>query len=145
MYTSRATAECNKYIHESESVSCSVMSDCDPMDCSSPSGSSVHGIPLARILEWVAIPYSGGSSWPRDRTQVSCTAGRFFTVWVTREGLSFSPCSAFSPQYLAHSLLLRSSINTCWKSGKMKALQKEMQDMRCLLAPDLESDGRKLT
>ena len=57
---------------------------CDPMDCSPP-GSSVHGILQARILEWVAIPFSRGSSWPRDQTWVSCTAGRFFTVWVTRE------------------------------------------------------------
>ena len=51
---------------------------CDPMDCSPP-GSSVHGILQARILEWVAISFSRGSSQPRDRTQVSHTAGRFFT------------------------------------------------------------------
>jgi len=43
-------------------------------------GSSIYGILQARILEWVAIPFSRGSSWPRDRTQVSCTAGRFFTT-----------------------------------------------------------------
>ena len=41
----------------------------------------------ARVLEWVAIPFSRGSSWSRDRTQVSCTAGRFFTVWATTEAL----------------------------------------------------------
>ena len=52
---------------------------CDPMDCSLP-GSSVHGILQARILEWVVIPFSRGSSQPRDRTLVSCIAGRFFTV-----------------------------------------------------------------
>ena len=52
---------------------------CNPMDCSPP-GSSVHGVLQARILEWVAIPFSRGSSQPRDRTQVSCTAGRFFTT-----------------------------------------------------------------
>ena len=57
---------------------------CDPMDCS-PSGSSVHGISQARILEWVAISSSRGSSWARDQTQVSCVAGGFFTVWATRE------------------------------------------------------------
>ena len=51
------------------------------MDCS-PSGSSVHGIPQARILEWVAVPSSRGSSQPRIWTQVSCIAGSFFTVWV---------------------------------------------------------------
>ena len=47
------------------------------MDYSLP-GSSVHAILQARTLEWVAIPFSRGSSWPRDRTQVSCIAGRFF-------------------------------------------------------------------
>ena len=57
---------------------------CDPMDCS-PLGSSVHGISQARTLGWFAIPFSRGSSWPRDWTQVSCTAGRFFTIWATRE------------------------------------------------------------
>ena len=52
---------------------------CDPMH-SSPQGSSVLGILQARILEWVAIPFSKGSSRPRDRTCVSHIAGRFFTV-----------------------------------------------------------------
>ena len=44
---------------------------CNPMDCSPP-GSFAHGILQARILEWVAMPFSRGSSWPRDRTRVSC-------------------------------------------------------------------------
>ena len=57
---------------------------CDPVDCSPP-GSSVHGILQARILEWVAISFSRGSSWPRDQTQVSCIAGRCFNLWATRE------------------------------------------------------------
>ena len=57
---------------------------CYPLDCSPP-GSSFHGILPARILEWVAISSSGGSSWPRDRTWVFSTAGRFFTVWATKE------------------------------------------------------------
>ena len=52
---------------------------CNPTDCS-PSGSSVPGILQARILEWVAIPSSRGSSGPRDWTQVSHVAGKFFTV-----------------------------------------------------------------
>ena len=43
----------------------------------------MHGILQARILEWIAVPFSRGSSWPRDRTQVSCIAGRFFTIWAT--------------------------------------------------------------
>ena len=60
------------------------LSLCDPMDCSPP-GSSVQGIFQARILEWVAIPSSRGSSQTRDGTQVSHIAGRFFTIWATRE------------------------------------------------------------
>ena len=48
-------------------------------------GSFMHGILQARILEWVAIPFSRGSSQPRDSTWVSCISGRFFTVWATRE------------------------------------------------------------
>ena len=60
---------------------------CNPMDCS-PAGSSVHGILSARILEWVAMPSSRGSSRPRDQTcisYVSCIAGRFFTTSTTWE------------------------------------------------------------
>ena len=49
---------------------------CDPLDCSLP-GSSVHGILQARILEWVAISFSRGSSGPRDGTWISCIVGRF--------------------------------------------------------------------
>ena len=52
---------------------------CNPMDYSLP-GSSVHGVLQARILEWLAVPFSKGSSQPRDQTLVSCTAGRFFTI-----------------------------------------------------------------
>ena len=70
--------------------SCPIL--CDSMDCSSP-GSSVHGILQARTLEWVAIPFSGGSSQPRNQTRVSHIAGRFFTIWVTTEDL-WGPFSA---------------------------------------------------
>ena len=52
---------------------------CDPMDYS-PLGSSVHGILQEGILEWVAIPFSRGSSQPGDQTRVSLIAGRFFTI-----------------------------------------------------------------
>ena len=66
----------------------SVMSDSlRPMDCSPP-GSSIHGIHQARILEWVAISFSRGSSQPRDWTQVSHIAGRCFNLWATREALT---------------------------------------------------------
>ena len=59
---------------------------CNPMDY------IVHGILQARILEWVSVPFSRGSSQARDRTQVSCTAGKFFTSWATRKW----SCSAMS-------------------------------------------------
>ena len=51
----------------------------------SPPGSSVHGISLARILEWVAISFSRGSSWPWDRTQISCIDRWILYHWATRE------------------------------------------------------------
>ena len=54
------------------------------MDCSLP-GSSVHGIFQTIVLEWIAISFSRGYSWPRDRTQVSRILDRCFTVWATRE------------------------------------------------------------
>ena len=56
---------------------------CDIMDCSLPC-SSVHGIFQARVLEWVAISFSRGSSQPRDQTWVSCIVVRCFTTWATR-------------------------------------------------------------
>ena len=73
---------------------------CNPMDCS-PSGSSLYGILQARILEWVAISFSKGSSWPRNRTWVSCTAGRFSIIRATREaqfyiGVLLLSCSVMS-------------------------------------------------
>ena len=60
---------------------------CDPMDCSLP-GSSVHRIPQARILEWIAMPSSRESSQSRDRTQVSRIAGGFFTSRATVQSKS---------------------------------------------------------
>ena len=73
---------CSKRKWSEVSQSCPTL--CDPVDCSLP-GSSVHGIFQARVLEWIAISFSRGSSQPRDRTQVSCIAGRRFTIWATRE------------------------------------------------------------
>ena len=64
---------------------------CDPMDCSPP-GSPVHGILQARILEWVALPFSRGSSLPRTWKQISCIRGRFFAFWDTKEALCEYMC-----------------------------------------------------
>ena len=60
-------------------VAQSCLTLCHPIDCSSP-GSSVCEIPQARILEWIAIPTSRGSSQPRDRTWVFCIADRFYNI-----------------------------------------------------------------
>ena len=60
---------------------------CDPMDY------IVHGILHTKILEWVALPFSRGSSQPRDQTQVSCIAGRFLTSWATREAQVIYECA----------------------------------------------------
>ena len=84
-------------------VNHSVMSDSLRLGglCSLP-GSSVQGILQVRILEWVAIPFSRGSSWPRDWTRVSCIAGGFFTVWATRKLYFPLPISKSSPSSRTH-------------------------------------------
>ena len=78
---------CLLLVHKEEvisEVSRSCPTLCDPVDYSLP-GSSVQEIFQVRVLEWVAISFSRESSWPRDRTQVSCIVGRHFTIWATRE------------------------------------------------------------
>ena len=93
------------YVHAKLLPSCPNL--CNPMDCSLP-GSSVCGIFQARILEWVAMPSSRGSSWPRDRNQVSCT-GRWILyhwanggspmprTWIVNLIYSCAVLSPFSP------------------------------------------------
>ena len=62
----------------------------DPIDCSLPA-SSVLRILQARIQEWIVIPFSKGSSWPRNWTQISCTEGRFFTIWAASKAHTERP------------------------------------------------------
>ena len=70
-------------------VSHSVLSDSlQPYGCNPPDF-SIYRVLQARILEWVAIPFSRGSSRPRDWTLVSCIAGRFFTIWATGKSFFF--------------------------------------------------------
>ena len=72
-------------------VAQSCLTLCDPMNCSLP-GSTVHGIFQAKVLEWIAISFSGVSSWPRDQTHgscVSCIAGEFLTCWAIGEAISW--------------------------------------------------------
>ena len=95
-HASRRRREKEFFIKYSAVLSCSVVSDCDSTDCRLP-GSSVHGIFQARILEWVAMPSSRGSSQLRDWTQVFCIAGRFFINWATREVLKYSRAVVKTP------------------------------------------------
>ena len=76
----------NGCVHAKSLQSC--LTPCNPTDCNLP-GSSIHGILQARILEWVAMPYSRGSSRPRDWTCISCLLhwqGRFFTTFPAPPG-----------------------------------------------------------
>ena len=92
-----ARLPCPLLSSESESeVAQSCLTLCDPMDCSL-TGSSVHEIFQERVLEWIAISFSRRSSWPRNRTRVSCIAGRRFTVWATREAKSCANSCPLSP------------------------------------------------
>ena len=119
----------SKYIHVKQSeVAQSCRTLCDPMDCSL-SGSSVHGILQARIVEWVAMPSSRGSSWPRDRTRVSCIVGRRFTIWATREALSTSMGPNNSLMFLTAFLEPSSS----YPSTSLPAFREKLFDW-CLFA-----------
>ena len=119
---------------ESESeVAQSCPTLCDPMDCSPP-GSSVHVISQARVLEWVAISFSRGSSGPRDWTWVSHTAGRRFNLWATREPMPFNPlvlerlCSA--PSLLGGKLISSKQALREWAmKGKGRKTESERTDL----------------
>ena len=79
---------------------------CNPMNCSPP-GSFVLGILQARILEWVAMLSSRGSSRPRDWTRVSCIADRFFTIWATTHTHTHTQWNVTQPKKLMKSCHLR--------------------------------------
>ena len=96
------TWEIDKAIERKESeVAQSCPTLCDPMDYSLP-GSSVHGIFQARVREWVAISFSRGSSQPRDRTRISRTAGRRFTVWATRAEIKWKKVKLLRDKAIDH-------------------------------------------
>ena len=80
----------NYAILETETFAQSCPTLCDPMDCSPPV-SSVHGILQARILEWVAIPFSREAPRPKSQTWGALIAGRFFTTRATRETILLTP------------------------------------------------------
>ena len=110
-----------------ESVSHSAMSDSfQPMDCSLP-GFSVHGISQARILEWVAICFSWGSSQTRDQTWISHIARRFFTIWVTMG----SPWDdTYAKTHLTQIFNILAALKRQWKDGlKMEHTHSRLQVM----------------
>ena len=74
-------------------VAQSYLTLCDPMVCNPP-GSSVNGIFHARIMEWVAIPFSRGTFWPRDRTWVSCIADILY--WLNHQGAGITITSCLN-------------------------------------------------
>ena len=117
---------------QSESEVCqSCPTLCNPMDCSLP-GSSIHGIFQASALEWVAISFSRGSSRPRDWTQVSCIAGRHFTIWATREAHQSKTQFVPQPVPLIRKLLQASHTyprgQTEWKPQSKKINQTDHMD-----------------
>ena len=92
------------------------MTNSNPIDCSPP-GSSVHGILQGRILEWVVMPSSRGSSPPWDWTQVFCFAGGIFTIWATREALCLSVETFYlvlQKVHLGFHYLLQKNLNKLW-------------------------------
>ena len=91
-----AAAAAAEHVKVKVKVNQSCQTLCDPMNC------IVHGILQARILEWVAFPFSRGCSQPRDRTQVSSAAGGFFISWATRE--QFNHCLDFDCHLMARML-----------------------------------------
>ena len=99
------------WLSEVSEVAQSCPSLCDPMDCSLLC-SSVHGIFQARVLEWVAISFSKGSSWPRDRTQVSRTVGRRFT-WLNSLTKSTPLPQTQTHHFYICSALLHLALETC--------------------------------
>ena len=124
------------------------------MDCSPP-GSFVHGILQARILVWVAIPFSRRSSRPKDWTQSSCIAGAFFIILATREALSNRGLVAriHKPFIQCCSSLMRASRNLtarkCWITETSPGRSKVQGTCHCLCMcwkkfPDIRQNERRI-
>ena len=89
-------------------------------------GFYVPGILQARILEWVAIPFSRGSSWSRDRIQISCITGRFFNVWATRE-----VSGPLIQRNWCHLKKKREEENAMWRHRNTQGEDSQPCDNRC--------------
>ena len=101
-------------------VKVQVTQSCPTLCC--PMDYTVHGILQARIPEWVAIPFSRGSFPPRERTQVSRIAGRFFTSWATREAQRNLKCISRSERKQSEEGR-HCMIPTKWHSGKGQTME----------------------
>ena len=103
---------------------------CNPMDCS-PQGSSVHGTVQARILLWVTIPFSRGSSQPRDQPTSPTSpalAGRFFTIGTTWEAQRHQFLSYLTAAYLlTYSFSINSSAKSLFWNIRFLPLLKSIQ------------------
>ena len=101
----------------------------DPTNCSLP-GSSLHGILQARILEWVAISSSRGSSWPRDQTHVFCTGRQILYHWATWEA---SPCIFLYSYWKESAYISEPILFKLWLfKGQLKHLGKEKIEISIL-------------
>ena len=104
-------------------VSCSVLSESvQPVDCSPP-GFSVRGILQARILEWVAMPSSRGSSQPRDQTQVSCIGGGLFSIWAHSMGSPLYALNIYTFYFINYTTIKLEKMN--WETGKREQRRKD--------------------
>ena len=108
---------------------------CNVIDCTPP-GSSVHGILQARIMEWVAIPFSRVSSQPRDWTQVSRIAGRILTLWATTHGMCIDNSGPHCPGQCAkdkshghHDTVSASLPTVAWQS--LRRLDQRFWNKNC--------------
>ena len=133
--------------HESEvkvKVTQSCLTLCKPMDCNLW-GFFVHGILQARTLEWVAISFSSRSSPLKDRTWVTCIAGRFFTVWVTREAHNFYVLGNFPKKSSAKEYSNYHIIAVISHASKvmLKILQGRLQWYMNRELPDVQAGFRK--
>ena len=110
---------------------------CHPIDCSLPD-SSVQEILQARIVEWIPMPFFRGSSQPRDRTQVSYIAGKFFTVWATMEALPGWMWVPSKKICICFCCVPESTVDSEWY--QLSYLLKEFLNTRVLYVWDINPD-----
>ena len=103
-----------------------------------------HGTLQDRILDWGAVPFSRGSSQLRDRTHVSCTAGRFFTSWATREAPNFPKGSCFPVKVYEPQSGREWGLTSHRDRQLQEAMWQKRQSMNRKFKPHISQLGRKL-